>query len=115
MTQPDAFDASTWTLKEETPAEPTESMPTLFSEPIAPTAPIAPIAPIAWNASLNPEPPQEEATVRFNLPMDEEEAIEQMELLGHDFFVFFSAEEEAINVLYRRRDGNYGLLQPDMD
>jgi putative sigma-54 modulation protein len=48
-------------------------------------------------------------------PMSAEEAIEQMELLGHDFFVFFSAEEEAINVLYRRRDGNYGILQPDMD
>ncbi|MBE2221743.1 MAG: ribosome-associated translation inhibitor RaiA [Anaerolineae bacterium] len=48
-------------------------------------------------------------------PMSTEEAIEQMELLGHDFFVFFSAEEEAINVLYRRRDGNYGLLQPDID
>jgi putative sigma-54 modulation protein len=53
---------------------------------------------------------------RFPLqPMPTEEAIEQMELLGHDFFVFFSAEEEAINVLYRRRDGNYGLLQPDLD
>jgi len=48
-------------------------------------------------------------------PMSTEEAIDQMELLGHDFFVFFSAEEEAINVLYRRRDGNYGLLQPDLD
>lgn len=53
---------------------------------------------------------------RFPLqPMSTEEAIEQMELLGHDFFVFFSDEEEAINVLYRRRDGNYGLLQPEMD
>jgi len=53
---------------------------------------------------------------RFALqPMSAEEAIEQMELLGHDFFVFFSAEEEAINVLYRRRDGNYGILQPDLD
>lgn len=53
---------------------------------------------------------------RFALqPMPTEEAIEQMELLGHDFFVFFNAEEEGINVLYRRRDGNYGLLQPDLD
>jgi putative sigma-54 modulation protein len=53
---------------------------------------------------------------RFPLqPMPTEEAIEQMELLGHDFFVFFNAEEEGINVLYRRRDGNYGLLQPDLD
>jgi putative sigma-54 modulation protein len=53
---------------------------------------------------------------RFALqPMSTEEAMEQMELLGHDFFVFFNAEVEAVNVLYRRRDGNYGLLQPDMD
>ena len=48
-------------------------------------------------------------------PMSSEEAIDQMELLGHDFFVFFNAEEEAINVLYRRRDNNYGLLQPELD
>ncbi|MBK8987453.1 MAG: ribosome-associated translation inhibitor RaiA [Chloroflexi bacterium] len=53
---------------------------------------------------------------RFALqPMATEEAIEQMELLGHDFFVFFNAEVEAINVLYRRRDGNYGMLQPELD
>lgn len=53
---------------------------------------------------------------RFPLrPMSTEEAIEQMELLGHDFFVFFNAEEEGINVLYRRHDGNYGLLQPELD
>ncbi len=52
---------------------------------------------------------------RFMLqPMSTEEAIDQMELLGHDFFVFFDAEEEAINVLYRRLDGNYGLLQPEL-
>ena len=43
-----------------------------------------------------------------------EEAVEQMELLGHDFFVFFNAEEGQINVLYRRKDGNYGLIQPEM-
>ena len=43
-----------------------------------------------------------------------EEAIEQMELLGHDFYVFFNAEAGAINVLYRRQDGNYGLIQPEM-
>lgn len=46
-------------------------------------------------------------------PMDEEEAIEQMELLGHDFFVFLNAESGEINVLYRRRDGNYGLIIPE--
>lgn len=48
------------------------------------------------------------------LPMDEEEAIEQMELLGHDFFVFFNADAEGVNVLYRRNDGQYGLIQPDL-
>lgn len=53
---------------------------------------------------------------RFALnPMGAEEAIEQMELLGHDFFVFFNSTEEAINVLYRRHDGDYGLLQPELD
>ncbi len=48
-------------------------------------------------------------------PMHPEEAIEQMELLGHDFFVFYNAEVGHINVLYRRKDGNYGLLQPEVD
>ena len=45
-------------------------------------------------------------------PMNEEEAVEQMELLGHDFFVFFDPEEGTVNVVYRRKDGNYGVLQP---
>ena len=35
-----------------------------------------------------------------------------MELLGHDFFVFTDAETDEVNVLYRRRDGNYGLIEP---
>ena len=46
------------------------------------------------------------------VPMGEEEAIEQMELLGHDFFLFFNVEVSQINLLYRRKDGHYGLLQP---
>jgi putative sigma-54 modulation protein len=53
---------------------------------------------------------------RFRVsPMDPEEAIEQMELLGHDFFVFYNADGGLFNVVYRRRDGNYGLIQPDID
>jgi len=44
-------------------------------------------------------------------PMTEDEAIMQMELLGHDFFVFTHAETSAMNVLYRRGDGNYGLIE----
>lgn len=52
---------------------------------------------------------------RFALmPMSTEEAIDQMELLGHDFYVFFNSQEEAINVIYKRRDGNYGLLMPEL-
>jgi putative sigma-54 modulation protein len=52
---------------------------------------------------------------RFQMaPMNPEEAVEQMELLGHDFFVFFNADEGQINVLYRRKDGNYGVLQPEL-
>ena len=43
-------------------------------------------------------------------PMDEEEAILQMELLGHDFFVFKNIDEECISVLYKRKDGNYGII-----
>ena len=47
------------------------------------------------------------------VPMDEMEAIEQMALLGHeDFFVFCNANTSQINVLYRRRDGTYGLIIP---
>ena len=45
-------------------------------------------------------------------PMFSDEAVEQMELLGHDFFVFRDAENSQINVLYRRADGNYGLIVP---
>lgn len=45
-------------------------------------------------------------------PMDAEEAILQMNLLGHQFFTFLNAETGGINVVYRRRDGDYGLLEP---
>lgn len=46
-------------------------------------------------------------------PMDAEEAIEQMELLGHDFFVFTDANTNLVNVAYRRNDGNYGLIEQE--
>lgn len=49
------------------------------------------------------------------MPMTVEEAADQMDLLGHNFFVFFNSEEESINVIYRRRDNSYGLLLPDND
>lgn len=47
-------------------------------------------------------------------PMTPEEAIEQMELLGHSFFVFYNPDEGNINVVYRRKDGNYGLIIPEL-
>jgi len=47
-------------------------------------------------------------------PMSVAEAIDQMELLGHDFFLFFNAETDSINLLYRRKDGNYGLIEPEL-
>lgn len=47
------------------------------------------------------------------VPMSEEEALEQMKLLAHDnFFIFFNVDNNAIAVLYRRRDGSYGLIEP---
>jgi len=48
-------------------------------------------------------------------PMSEAEAIEQMELLGHTFFVFFNAETGIINVLYKRSAGDYGLLMTEAE
>lgn len=51
---------------------------------------------------------------RFRIaPMTEDEAIEQMELLGHTFFLFAERETGKLNVLYRRNDGNYGLIVPE--
>ena len=46
-------------------------------------------------------------------PMPVDEAISQMELLGHDFFLFMDADTERLNLLYRRDDGNYGLIEPE--
>lgn len=44
-------------------------------------------------------------------PMDEEEAILEMNLLGHEFFVYKDMHTDAINILYKRKDGNYGLIE----
>ncbi len=75
---------------------------------------IVPEEPLA-EGEAEPEPASIVRVKKFRMePMDPNEAIEQMELLGHDFFVFYNVEEGQINVLYRRRDGNYGLLQPEL-
>ncbi len=60
-------------------------------------------------------PPSVVKVKRFAVkPMSVDEAIDQMELLGHDFFLFFNADNEEINLLYRRKDGNYGLIEPEL-
>lgn len=63
---------------------------------------------------MEDETPEVVKTKRFPLkPMTVEEAIMQMELLGHNFFVFANADSDAVNVVYRRKDGNYGLIEPE--
>ncbi|MCW2279230.1 ribosome hibernation-promoting factor, HPF/YfiA family [Heliophilum fasciatum] len=48
-------------------------------------------------------------------PMPVDEAVMQMNLIGHSFFVFANSETEQVSVVYRRKDGNYGLIEPDFD
>jgi putative sigma-54 modulation protein len=60
-----------------------------------------------------PDEPLIVKTKRFNMkPMHPQEAALQLELVGHDFFVFTSSDTDEVAVLYRRRDGNYGLIEP---
>jgi putative sigma-54 modulation protein len=73
------------------------------------------IDPEAYNRADHGRP-QVVKVKRFDmLPMFEEDAIAQMEELGHAFFVFLDAETAQVAVLYRRTDGNYGLIQPVTD
>ncbi len=69
-----------------------------------------------------PTPPAEDDSIqivrtkRFAVkPMDAEEACLQMELLGHSFYMFLNAETGEVNVVYRRNDGAYGLIEPILD
>ena len=66
-----------------------------------------------------PEPEEEFQIIRnkrFKLkPMDAEEAILQMNLLNHDFFVFLNPASGGVEVVYRRKDGKYGLIVPELD
>jgi putative sigma-54 modulation protein len=77
--------------------------------------------PVVEEATEEEEPEEEGAPIivrrkRFIIePMNELEAVEQMTMLGHEnFFVFFNANSNAINILYRRRDGTYGLIEPEV-
>ncbi|MFQ5997330.1 MAG: ribosome hibernation-promoting factor, HPF/YfiA family [Dehalococcoidales bacterium] len=59
--------------------------------------------------------PQVVKVKRFAIkPMSVTEAAEQMELLGHSFFLFLNADTEEFNLLYQRKDGNYGLIEPEL-
>ncbi len=66
------------------------------------------------------EDPKEESNIkiekvkRFDLkPMDAEEAVLEMELIGHNFFVFKNGETDEVNVVYKRKNGTYGLIEPE--
>lgn len=71
---------------------------------------------------LNTADPEEESEYKivrtkhfYVKPLTVDEAILQMNLLGHQFFVFRDANTGDVNVVYKRKDGNYGLLEPDVD
>lgn len=72
------------------------------------------VPPLVEEVVLEDERPEIIRRKRFTLvPMSETEAIEQMKLLAHDnFFIFFNVDANATQVLYRRRDGTYGLIEP---
>ncbi|GLC87785.1 ribosome hibernation-promoting factor, HPF/YfiA family [Lysinibacillus piscis] len=69
----------------------------------------------ASQVATEPETEEEYAVVRtkqFDLkPMDQEEAILQMNMLGHDFYIFTDAESNNTNIVYKRKDGKYGLIE----
>ena len=66
------------------------------------------------NAEPNPEEIQIVRTKRFGIkPMFPEDACIQMELLGHNFYVFSNAETDEVNVVYKRKNGTYGLIEPE--
>ncbi|MGI5911543.1 MAG: ribosome hibernation-promoting factor, HPF/YfiA family [Syntrophomonadaceae bacterium] len=78
----------------------------------------------AFKDEVQKELNQGKTTEKFNIvrskrfalkPMDEEEAIMQMNLLGHNFFVFFNSRTDEVNVVYKRKDKGYGLIEPEFD
>jgi len=69
-----------------------------------------------FNDTVAPAAPARKVvkTKRFAVkPMSVVEAVEQMELLGHSFFLFFDADTQQVRLLYRRNDGDYGLIEPE--
>ncbi|MBL8146962.1 MAG: ribosome-associated translation inhibitor RaiA [Anaerolineae bacterium] len=78
----------------------------------------AEVAPLAegigedFSAEAIPEPEVNRRKEVMLTAMTEEEAVEQMELLGHSFFIFFNDASRSVNVVYKRQSGNYGVLVP---
>jgi putative sigma-54 modulation protein len=68
------------------------------------------------SSANKPSSPQLVRTKRFTMkPMSVDDAIEQMELLGHDFFLFHNSATKEFNLLYRRKDGNYSIIEPELE
>lgn len=68
----------------------------------------------SYDEDLSNEEPEIVKTKKFAIkPMSDEEAVLQMELLGHDFYVYKSSNTNQVNVLYKRKDGNYGLIEQE--
>jgi putative sigma-54 modulation protein len=89
--------------------------PVVRAEPVEELAPVAAVA--ALGEELGVEPAGDNGRIvkikQFALkPMSVDEATLQLELVGHDFFVFTNAESNRTNVVYRRNDGHYGLIEP---
>ncbi len=78
--------------------------------------PASEVTPLPVDVMENEEIPAIVRRKKFTLsPMDEQEALEQMKLLGHEsFFIFYNIATNKINILYQRRDGTYGLIEPQV-
>jgi putative sigma-54 modulation protein len=73
------------------------------------------LTPEAWDELAEEQDRKIVRVKRFPVSsMNPEEAVEQMELLGHDFFVFYNPDVGQVNVIYRRSDNNYGLIDPEL-
>ena len=84
-----------------------------YKERIAGHAPRPAVREVRETEAAADEEPRVVKTKRFAVkPAEVDEAILQMDLLGHSFYVFRNARTDEVNVLYRRRDGNYGLIEP---
>lgn len=72
-------------------------------------------AAVAQEQETEPEPLIVRTKKFKTAPMSAQEAVEQMELLGHSFYLFLNEATGELNVVYRRDDGNYGVLEPQLD